>query len=172
MLGFEGFYEVSSKGRVRSLDREVEYASNRGRGRPCTRFYRGCELTRFVSNSGYLRVKLTVDTRRQMKLVHRLVCEAFHGPAPLGHYAAHGDGDKLNNDYRNLRWATPAANTADRWLHGTLHFGEKHNTAKLSNADVRRIRQSRKSSKVLARQHGVTHHHINRIRTGAARPVA
>jgi hypothetical protein len=58
--------------------------------------------------------------------VHHLVLEAFVGPRPAGHEAAHGDGDKTNNALANLRWATPKENAADRYRHGTVLFGTRH----------------------------------------------
>src|SRR3982751_5117101 len=52
---------------------------------------------------------------RRMVRVHRMVAEAFHGPAPTPkHEVAHWDGDPANNRAANLRWATSKENKADR----------------------------------------------------------
>ena len=52
--------------------------------------------------------------------VHRLVCIAFHGPAPTpGHEVAHGNGIRHDNRADNLRWATRSENTRDSVKHGT-----------------------------------------------------
>ena len=78
--------------------------------------------------------------------VARIVCERTHGPAPTpGHEAAHSCG----NDHlgcvspKHLRWATPSENNQDKLSHGTHNRGERHNLAKLTEADVREIRRLR-----------------------------
>lgn len=67
---------------------------------------------------GYMMItiKLT-DGAKVNLLVHRLVCEAFHGLCPAGMQVAHGDGNPANNVSANLRWATPLENAADKRLH-------------------------------------------------------
>ena len=95
------------------------------------------------NNKGYLLVDLWQNNKRKAHTVHRLVAFAFLGNPPSEkHEVAHGDGDKLNNHFSNLRWATPKENCADRILHGTNHGarGEKHGKAKLTEDDVGKIR--------------------------------
>lgn len=98
--------------------------------------------------------------------VHRLVCEHVNGPAPTeGHEAAHscGRGSDGCVSPRHLRWATGADNQADRLIHGTDCFGEAHPRAKLTEADVRAIRQDfgRLNLTELADRHGVTKQNIS-----------
>lgn len=62
---------------------------------------------------------------RLTRKVHRLVCEAFHGPRPEGKQCvAHRDGDTENNRPHNVYWATYLENAADRDRHGTTAKGE------------------------------------------------
>jgi len=62
---------------------------------------------------------------RLTKKVHRLVCEAFHGPQPEGKQCvAHRDGDVENNRPQNVYWATYLENAADRDRHGTTAKGD------------------------------------------------
>ena len=76
-------------------------------------------------------------SKRKVYTAHRLVLFAFVGPPPSNnHQCAHWDGDRLNNHYTNLRWATPAENTADKARHGNLYSGNR----KLSGEDVLAIR--------------------------------
>jgi hypothetical protein len=89
---------------------------------------------------GYRAVCLMIDGRRATKTVHALVCAAFNGPRPVGHEAAHWDGDRLNNRSENLRWATPLENRQDSFRHGVVARGERHGLAKLSAKDVAAIR--------------------------------
>lgn len=72
--------------------------------------------------------------------MHALVAEAFHGWRPSeDHEVAHGDGSRVNNHYRNLRWATRLENAADKMLHGTVRSGSRP-MSDLADADVRKIR--------------------------------
>jgi len=107
--GYEGRYEVSDTGRVRSLDR-LDAQGNMIRGRvlkPDTR------------PSGHLRVTLCRDSQTARFWVHRLVLTAFVAPIPPGHEACHNDGDPSHNSVANLRWDTKKANAQDRRRHGT-----------------------------------------------------
>ncbi|WP_170790783.1 HNH endonuclease [Ruegeria lacuscaerulensis] len=79
-----------------------------------------------VKKEGYLTVMIgsRTDRTRKRRLVNRIVCEAFHGPPPSPkHQAAHNNGDPSDNRAENLRWATPAENTRDKYRHGTIRYG-------------------------------------------------
>jgi transposase-like protein len=113
-------YEVSDLGRVRSVDR---IGTRRLRdGRTVLANLKGRLLKRHVLGTGYLLVRLG----QGQAYVHHLVLEAFVGPRPAGHQAAHGDGDRRNASLANLRWATPKENAADMLLHGTRLFGTRN----------------------------------------------
>jgi hypothetical protein len=113
------------------------------------------------NKQGYLRVGLQIDGRLKSRPVHRLVCEAFHGPPPSPrHHAAHNDGSKTNNVPSNLRWATAAENCADQIIHGTRLVGEASPRARLTEEAVREIRG------VYARAHGV------RVKPGTRKALA
>jgi hypothetical protein len=99
VVGWEGVYEVSSRGEVRSAARVL----------------RG-----WINGGGYPTVSLCLPGRRQNIGVHILVLEAFIGPRPGGLQACHADDVKTNNAVENLRWDTPSANTYDRIANG-LH---------------------------------------------------
>lgn len=114
--GFEGAYEVSDWGRVRSLNRIVTTKTG------IKRRYQGRVLTPFASPSGHLRVNLGPAGKL---LVHRLVLEAFIGPCPSGQECCHDDGDPANNHLGNLRWDSRSENHLDRVRHGTHHQAAK-----------------------------------------------
>jgi hypothetical protein len=120
IAGHEG-YEVSDRGRVRSLDRTVAVMR---RGRMVMTRYRGRVLKPNPDHKGYLQACLGRHGRRAR--VHLLVLETFVGPRPVGHEAAHWDGDPRNNALANLRWCTRAENAEDRRRHGTLLVGARH----------------------------------------------
>ena len=101
---FEGAYEVSDRGRVRSLDR-IGSTGNRLKGKV---------LTPQKTWNGRLRVDLYhPDGGHKWVTVHRLVLEAFEGPCPEGHECCHWDDDPENNRLENLRWDTRSSNKLD-----------------------------------------------------------
>lgn len=110
--GYEGRYEVSDQGQVRSLGLRVKARGGK------TAFRKGKVLRTAVKAHGYLQVTL-IDAkgRRWCALVHQLVCLAFVGPAS-GLQVCHWDGDRTNNCLSNLRYGTASDNSADRWRHG------------------------------------------------------
>lgn len=107
--GYEGTYEVSDLGRVRSLDR-IKRDGRRWRGR----------MMRLITHErGYLMVKLCRDNACRMWFVHRLALMAFVGEAPTGYEARHLDGDSSNAALVNLAWGTPSENMLDQVRHGS-----------------------------------------------------
>lgn len=151
VVGYDGFYEVSDAGRVRSLPR-------RGYGgRP-----EGGKMMRLSRKSiGYSQVRLSGIGSAKSALVHRLVLEAFIGPCPAGKLACHNDGDGFNNRLDNLRWDTQQSNQLDRRKHGTVPFnkGEAHPQHKLTEAAIRGMFEKRRSgwtNQRIADEAGVT----------------
>lgn len=138
VVGFEAIYEVSSDGRIRSVDRWVEQEN---RGGPCKRLVRGCELKNAVSR-GYTVVNLWADGRAVKRGVHRVMLEAFIGPCPDGMETCHNDGIRSHNIISNLRYGTPAQNGHDRIFHGNSRPGSKCHLAKLDERTVLRIREA------------------------------
>lgn len=117
VAGFEGRYEVSNLGRIRSLDRFVPGVSTAGR--ICQRWRQGRVLKTYPINSGYLIVHLSAGFRgaRQAHLVHRLVGEAFKGLKPSDQIN-HKDLVKSNNAATNIERSTPKANTQHALANG------------------------------------------------------
>lgn len=142
-------------------------------------------LSPHIGNHGYEVVCLVKDGVRHRRLVHRLVCLAFHGepPTPM-HHVAHGDGTRRNNRDDNLRWATRSENMEDSRRHGTMALGDRHGRttrpertprgehhghAKLTDADILYIRAADRfpgSGRALAATFGVSTASICFIRSG------
>lgn len=116
VVGYEGLYEVSNLGNVRSVDRVVS-VRNRW-GDVSERRYTGKMLTACASGSGHLVVALYRQGVRTTPNVHRLVLAAFVGPCPDGMECCHWDDDPTNNRLENLRWDTPRANQLDAVRNG------------------------------------------------------
>jgi hypothetical protein len=108
VVGYEGLYEVSDLGRVRSVDRVVK-----------GRRYKGRVLRLNTSNpDGYVRIVLVDGGRRRDELVHRIMLEAWVGPCPDGCEACHDDGIRSNNKLSNVRWDTHVNNEKDKYAAG------------------------------------------------------
>ncbi|MFY9294484.1 MAG: NUMOD4 domain-containing protein [Methylorubrum rhodinum] len=135
VVGFEGLYEVSDQGRVRSLDRWVDAGGVKLPG--CgLRFRQGVVLKPQRHSGGYVQFTLRGRTR----LAHNLVLAAFVGSRPAGQEGCHADGNKSNNALSNLYYGTPSKNAEDKKRHGTDTFGCRNGAAKLTEADVNEIR--------------------------------
>jgi hypothetical protein len=90
--------------------------------------------------SGYFKVNLRVDGKHKSLWVHRLVCEAFNGPAPSPELKArHLDDNHFRNVPSNLAWGTSLENADDARRNGTQVRGERVGGAKLTADDVREI---------------------------------
>lgn len=99
VVGYEGMYEVSDQGRVRSLDR-VDSIGRLRRGRVLS-----------PSKGKYLRVRLGSGGQCADLSVHRLVLTAYIGvPPSADHVAMHLDDDPWNNNLSNLSWGTGSEN--------------------------------------------------------------
>lgn len=119
VVGYEGRYEVSSDGQVKSLRRQ----SRRGNG--TTQWIPPRMLKSTVWNTGYRYVTLCADGKRANVAVHRLVATAFLRPPLPGEAVCHGDGNKLNNTVENLRWGSSSENQLDNVRNGVHHFARK-----------------------------------------------
>ena len=106
-------YQVSDKGRVRSLDRTV--TGKNGTPRRLT----GKILTPYPDSNGRLRVKLSHNGHHEQSMVHQLVAMAFHGKRPTGKVVCHNNGNHQDNRAKNLRYDTMSENMLDSVRHGT-----------------------------------------------------
>jgi hypothetical protein len=138
VVGREGQFEVSSLGRVRSLTRVVP-VRNHPKAGYVVKTVRGRVLNGWQGANGYRMVSLgrRADGRVTCFLVHRLVCEAFHGPCPEGYEVCHGPNGKLDNRADQLCWGSRSKNHhEDKERDGTKIKGEKHYMAKLKEEQV------------------------------------
>jgi hypothetical protein len=150
VVGYEGFYQVSNEGRVRSLVRLLPEAHARGVRQPK-------KILAFGSNKqGRLQVVLCMHAKPTRFQVHTLVLTAFKGARPSGLECRHLDGDYTNNHESNLEWGTHAQNMRDKVAHGTQAVGEAAHRARLTDAQVRAIRVDNRSQRDIAKEYGVT----------------
>jgi hypothetical protein len=100
---YQGLYEASSLGRIRSLRRK---------GAP------GGVIRQTVNMNWYLQVGLCRNGRRVTRVVHQLIASAFLGPPPPGLEIRHLNGDQMNNRSSNLAYGTRSQNELDKTAHG------------------------------------------------------
>lgn len=113
MKGYEGLYEVSDLGRVRSLNRYVNYYGG-------LRLAKGKILKPVSVSGGYLQVYIG---KKNVKLVHRLIAEAFIPNPNNLPCVNHKDENKTNNKLENLEWCDYSYN--NRYNNKNLKIGEK-----------------------------------------------
>jgi hypothetical protein len=162
VVGYEGLYEVSDWGRIRSVARQ-KYSSGRNQ-------WFGKILNPHMVKGGYRVQKLTKDGKSKNYLVHRLVAEAFIGSIPPGNEVHHIDSNPENNTLPNLEFVTPKRNmrhaVARTGKANWRGIGEKHPMSKLSRVDVieiRRLYLEGMTQAALGKQFGVSESAIQRI---------
>lgn len=110
-----------------------------------------------VQTSGYYYIVSipTYNGKRKSQRVHRLICTAYHGPAPSSkHTASHIDGNWRNNKPDNLRWESMKQNHARKKEHGTDDSGIRNSRSKITLFTLQRIRKLLESKKLSHREIG------------------
>lgn len=132
VLGYEGLYEISNMGRVRALFKAGNFHKP------------GRILKPWILKNGYVQIHLMrPGEKRKAFCIHRLLLEAFAGPAPENCEVRHLNGMRSDNALKNLAWGTHKENAQDMLRHGHCKVGEQNWSAKLTEADVIKIRQLR-----------------------------
>ena len=130
VVGYEGKYEVSSLGKARGVRRVAEDGKR----------IKGKYLSMNSFTNGYRVFSLTVSGVTKQKKASILVAEAFIGPRPQGMVVCHNNSVRNDDRLENLRYDTNSSNMLDKRKNGTCNSGENSTTAKLTNKDVKEIR--------------------------------
>jgi hypothetical protein len=121
--GYEGIYQISNLGRIKSLHRD---------------YTNGRILNPAKNNRGYLRLGLSGNGKVRYDSVHRLVAETFiPNPKNLPE-VNHIDGNKLNNRVENLEWVTKGENQAHAYKTGLRKTTERQREASRKNIEIAR----------------------------------
>ena len=134
VVGYEGFYQVSDAGEIKTVERVQNSYGGRSWTKPS-------EKRKTTLAGQYMVITLAKAGIRKRFYVHELVLKAFVGDRPPGHQACHCNGNPVDNRLENLRWGTPSENNRDKIIHKTIARGEKHGMNKYSASDVDRVRR-------------------------------
>lgn len=154
---WEGLYEASDGGRIRSLSRPR---------------HPGRILKPTLNVRGYYRVDLSRDGKQATRLVHQLVLLAFVGPCPDGMEVLHGPGGRTDNRLSNLSYGTHSQNCRDKRRDGTNPNGEACWQTVLTAEQVREIRSRTAGGhtyglwRTLGKEYGVSGTTIRKIAKG------
>lgn len=155
--GFEGRYQASNLGHIRSLPRAVPCGKPKRNGERHTRISPGKVLSAGKASNGYLTVSLG---RRNTIPVHTLVAATFLGPRPKGHDVCHINGDPCDNRLENLRYDSRAENILDVYRIGRAW-------RKLTLADIQTIERlidSGAATKLITAQFRISESTVSSIR--------
>lgn len=156
--GYEGRYQASTEGRIRSVDHRVRLVAH---GTETTRLMKGRILRPGGRKDGHLSVVLGHGAHGSQ--VHQLVMLTFVGPPPAGTEVCHNDGNPANNALENLRYDTRSENIRDEYRAGRPPKG------KTDIAIVREIRRrlsNGEKGSVIARDVGLSHTQVSKIKLG------
>jgi hypothetical protein len=151
--GFEGLYEISASGDVRTIARILRRRNGR-------KYTVAPLLRKPVPNRyGYLGVRLSKDGATFPKEIHALVALAFLGPRPAGADIRHLDGNKVNNSASNLKYGTRSENILDAVAHGTHGMTRKTHCAQGHPFDAMNTRETgrQRVCRICARKRGREH---------------
>lgn len=164
--GYEGYYEVSNLGKVRSLDRKV-FNPKSGMA-----IRRGCLLQPNTNHKGYKYVGFHKNgVRSGLLFVHKLVARAFILNPENKPQVNHKDGDKLNNAVWNLEWNTDAENQKHAKDNFLKSRNENHKDSVLTNEQVLflpRLFEIGMNQGMIAKIYGVDRHVIMNILKGVS----
>lgn len=167
VVGYEGLYEVSSHGRVRSLPRVYQSPED---GFNWTKSVEFKEKALRVKSSGYVDTSLHKNGEALQKSVHRLVAQAFIPNPENKRCVNHIDNNPTNNHVSNLEWVTYKENAQhrDNQMRGAFQrqWGENNVSAKLTLKtvlEIRKLKLAGNKNRFIADELGVNIKEVGRI---------
>lgn len=148
ITGYEGIYEVSNQGRVRSSKNKTTISKLHGK-----RKWKQRVLKQKISEDNTCRVDLWKRKMAKTFLVHRLVAEEFIEKIDGKEFINHKDGNRLNNFVGNLEWCTYKENAQHAFKSGLMPNNEFIVLENLTNGELKKFVSKVEASKYLGRSH-------------------
>lgn len=147
VVGFEGLYEVSDHGRIRSSKDKTTKSNLHG-----IRKWKQRIMSQTVGKDKTCRIKLYKDKKQYTFLVHRLVAKAFleNNDAERNHIN-HIDGNRFNNHLTNLEWCNSFENNNHAFDNGLMPTNKFIVLENLNNGELTRFVSSSDASKAIGR---------------------
>lgn len=149
VVGYEGIYEVSNDGNVRTHQNKTTYTERHG-----VRKWKQRTLKQKVSKDGNHRVSLWNSGKEKTWLVHRLVAFAFIKKVDGKDYVNHIDGSRLNNAAENLEWCNHKENNNHAFDTGLIRTARKITLINKETNEIFHFRSMAKAGEFLNRNHG------------------
>lgn len=131
VVGYEGFYEVSNIGNIKSRNRVVSFKSGL-----CQRI-NGISKKKTKATNGYLKASLSMNGENKTVLLHRLVAIAFIPNPEYKSQVNHINSNRIDNRVENLEWATPSENIKHGYAFGNIKSNNKGMCGSLSKVSKR-----------------------------------
>lgn len=159
VVGYEGLYQVSNIGRVRSLDRTVFNNGNKSMN-----LIKGCMMNPRRIRDTYLIVNVCRDNIHKKLFVHRMVATAFIPNPENKEQVNHIDHDKLNNHVSNLNWMTRQENHQYAVSEG--RFKNMTKRGRLTKEEILHIRKKEMPRMEYVKLYGVCSSTIRNVQSG------
>ncbi len=162
ITGYEGLYEVSSNGRVKSLNRLIDY-------KDCNtiRVHKGKLIKRYINTHGYIQYYLRNNKKGNKHMSeHRLVAIAFIPNPEHKLYVNHKNGIKTDNRVKNLEWCTSSENNKHAYDTGlkSVKLGTEWHRSKLTEEEVLTIFNGENSNSELGKRYNISVATISNIK--------
>lgn len=144
VVGYEGIYEVSNDGQVRTCEGKTTYTENRG-----IRQWKQRVLKQKISKDNTCRVSLWKDGKEMTYLVHRLVANSFIEKKEDKNYINHIDGCRLNNHISNLEWCNHTENNNHAFDNELIKTAHKIKLCKIDSGEEFVFRSKSKAGQFL-----------------------
>lgn len=155
VVGYEGFYEVSNAGRVRSIERKGLY---RGRWKDTEMLFRAKDMKVSTTKTGYCYLALKLPNEKSIKyLLHRIVMRAFVGASTADRpQVNHIDGDKANNNLSNLEYCSSQENLLHLTRVLKRKIGGSGGYSKLTEDQAKAVISDKRTLKAIGDEYGIS----------------